>query len=214
MSKISAGFKIGCHVSAAGGVWNAPKNAQAFGCEVFQIFSRPPQGGPAPKLTDDVVEKFKAEMEKYKYDTFVVHCPYFVNFASDQPRIYHGSASVVREELERSSLLGAKYCMTHLGSARVLGKKAGLKQVLEMLKKVLDGYKGPSLFLLEISAGAGEIIGDSFEELAVLARPLLKYKGFGGICFDTQHAFASGYDLRTMTSVKSIFQKFDKTIDN
>ena len=110
-------FKIGCHVSAAGGVFNAPKNAADLGCETFQIFSRSPRGGPAAKLTPDVIKQFKLEMEKYKMSDFAIHCPYYINYGSSNPRIYHGSSSVVREELERGSLLGAKYVMTHLGSA-------------------------------------------------------------------------------------------------
>jgi deoxyribonuclease-4 len=203
---------IGCHVSIAGGVWNAPKNAHDFGCETFQIFTRSPQGGPAPKLDEETVGKFKAEMEKYDFDQFVVHCPYFVNFGSDVPRIYHGSSSVVRQELERSSLLGASYLMTHLGSAKVLGQEKAFEQTKKGLVKVLEGYEGTTQFLLEIAAGAGEIIGDSFEELAELMEPLVKYKAFGGICFDTQHAFSSGYDLRTPEVVKETFEKFDKVI--
>ena len=64
---------IGCHVSAAGGVWNAPKNAALLECETFQIFTRPPMGGPAPKIDQEAIEKFKEEMEKYKFTDFVVH---------------------------------------------------------------------------------------------------------------------------------------------
>jgi len=205
-------LSIGCHVSAAGGVWNAPKNANDLACETFQIFTRPPMGGPAPKLTTDSIDQFKKEMEKHRFQEFVVHCPYFVNFGSAKPRIYHGSISVVREELERSSLLGAKYVMTHLGSAKDLGQKEAFKQAGQGLKEVLKGYKGSSEFLLEIAAGAGEVIGDTFEELAELMEGLVKMRGFGGICFDTQHAFASGYDLRDYKSVASTFAKFDKVI--
>ncbi|MEK7617907.1 MAG: deoxyribonuclease IV [Patescibacteria group bacterium] len=235
MNKLS----IGCHVSAAGGVWNAPKNAADLKCEVFQIFTRPPMGGPAPKLTDEIIEKFKEEMAKYyplpsppregregnkKYNSsplrgevrrgceFVVHTPYFINFGSAKPRIYHGSVSVVREELERASLLGAKYVMTHLGSSKDLGQEKAFKQTKQGLKEVLKGYKGSTEFLLEIAAGAGSVIGDTFEELAELMEDLVKLKGFGGICFDTQHAFSGGYDLRNDASVLSTFGKFDKAI--
>jgi len=205
-------FKIGCHVSIAGGVFNAPKSAADLGCETFQIFTRSPQGGPAPKLDAEVIGKFQAEMKKYDFSEFVVHCPYFVNFGSAEPRIYHGSSAVVRQEMERSNLIGAKYLMTHLGSAKVLGQEKAFKQAKEGLEKVLKGYEGTTLFLLEIAAGAGEIIGDSFEELAELMEPLVKYKTFGGICFDTQHAFSSGYDLQTSEAVTETFKKFDKII--
>ncbi len=203
---------IGCHVSAAGGVWNAPKNAADLGCETFQIFTRPPMGGKAPEFNDSIIKRFKDEMKAHQLGDFVVHCPYFVNFGSAQPRIYHGSVSVVRGELERASLLGAKYVMTHLGSFKDMGQEKGMKQAKAGLKEVLKGYKGSSEFLLEIAAGSGEIIGDTFEELAELMEPLVKLKGFGGICFDTQHAFSSGYDLRDRESVALTFSKFNKAI--
>lgn len=205
-------FKIGCHVSAAGGVWNAPKNASDLGCETFQIFSRPPMGGKAPVIEDPMAEKFKDEVQKYHLNVFVVHCPYFVNFGSKEPRIYHGSVSVVGEELKRADLLGAKYVMTHLGSGKDLGQKAAVKQAREGLTDVLKKYKGDTQFLLEIAAGAGETLGGTFEQLAELMEPLVKFRTFGGICFDTQHAFASGYDLRDEKSVATTFKAFDKAI--
>ncbi len=205
-------MKIGCHVSIAGGVVNAPQRAHDLGCETFQIFTRSPQGGKAPELTKAVLKEFKSEMKKYGFEYFVVHAPYFINFGSANNRTFYGSISLVREELERASLLGASYLMVHLGSFKDLGKKEGEAQVIKGLKKVLDGYKGKTLFLLEISAGAGEVIGDSFEELARFVQALKKYKTFGGICFDTQHAFASGYDLRNKAAVKKTFADFEKQI--
>lgn len=213
-------LNIGCHVSAAGGVFNAPKNAAKLKCETFQIFTRPPQGGPAPVLTDDIVIQFQEAMKSYGYSylygsdrpPFVVHCPYFVNFGSAEPRIFHGSSAVVKTELERANILGAKFVMTHLGSAKALGQEKAFEQTKRGLVKVLEEYEGKTQFLLEIAAGAGEIIGDSFEELAELMEPLLKFKTFGGICFDTQHAFSSGYDLRTSLAVTDVFKKFDKII--
>src|SRR3990172_3403049 len=126
---------IGCHVSAAGGIFNAPQRAHDWGCETFQVFSRSPQGGKAPELTPEVVKKFKAEMKKYGIKNFYIHTPYYINFASANNRIKYGSASVVRDELERGSLLGARYVMTHLGSAQKLWKKKALAQMITMLKK-------------------------------------------------------------------------------
>ncbi len=203
--------KIGCHVSIAGGIWNAPKNAADLGCEVFQIFTRSPQGGPVPPITKEAVEKFQAEMKKHKFDEFVVHAPYIINFGSSNPRVYHGSISIVRTDLERGSLLGAEFVMFHPGSI-TNNLDHGLKQAKEGFKKVLEGYKGSTKLLIEITAGAGQVLGDTFEELADLMKPLIKYKGFGGICFDTQHAFGSGYDLRTPEAVANTFAKFDKII--
>ncbi len=239
---------VGCHVSAAGGVWNAPKNAKDLNCETFQIFTRPPMGGPAPKIDQEGVEKFKMEMEKYysSFHTedaeplptsplvkgrgkvgspsfskrglggvgFVVHCPYIVNFGSAKKTTFHGSISIVSEELKRANSLGARFVMTHLGSFKDLGQEKGMVQAQKGLEEVLKKYessiknKQPSQFLLEIAAGQGEVIGDTFEELAELMEPLKKYKTFGGICFDTQHAWSSGYDITKSEWVK----QFEKTI--
>jgi deoxyribonuclease IV len=203
---------IGCHVSVAGGLWFAPENAHKLNCETFQIFSRSPHGGPVKEITPDVVEKFTETMKKYDFKDFVIHCPYFINFGSSNPRIYNGSIAVVRQELERGTLIDAKYVMFHPGSFKDLGEKAGMKQSHEGLKKVLDKYKGTTKLLIEISAGAGAVIGDTFEEIAELMAPIQKHPGFGGICFDTQHAFGSGYDMRSGAAITETFKKFDKVI--
>jgi deoxyribonuclease IV len=188
-------MNIGAHVSIAGGVQNAPQRAADLGCECFQMFTRSPQGGKAPELTEDIIKKFKLQAKSYKLKAWYIHTPYYINFVSANNRIRYGSVSVVRDELERGSLLGAKYVMTHLGSAKELGQKEAIKKTIEMLKKSLDGYKGQTKLLLENSAGAGEIIGDSLKELAeVIVK--VKSPAIAGICLDTQHSFASGYDWR------------------
>ena len=150
--------------------------------------------------------------KKYNQKEWVVHTPYFINFASANKRIYHASITVVREELERASLLGAKYLMTHLGSYKDLGHDAGLEQLVAGLDEMLADYKGTTQFLIEISAGSGEIIGDTFEEIAeVVHHPKLKKYDIG-VCYDTQHGFASGYDIRTPETIAATWKKFDKTI--
>src|SRR3989344_9590768 len=124
-------MKIGCHVSIAGGVWNAPKNAADLGCEVFQIFTRSPQGGSAPKIDAEVVKKFTEEMAKYKQANFYIHAPYYINFASAKKTTRDASVRVIREELERGSLLGAKCLMTHLGSSKDYTREQALKLVAD-----------------------------------------------------------------------------------
>lgn len=209
---VERSFPVGCHVSIAGGVFNAPGNAAALGCETFQVFSRSPQGGPAPELTPEVLERFAAAMREHGFGTFVIHCPYYINFGSEKRRTYHGSVSVVRQELERGSLLGASYVMFHPGSGNGLGRKAAVAQAREGLLEVLDGYSGTTQLLVEIAAGAGEVLGDRFEEVAELMDPVKGHPGFGGVCFDSQHAYASGYDLRTPAAVAETFGKFDRTV--
>jgi len=203
-------MKFGAHVSIAGGVQNAPLNAAAIGCEIFQMFSRSPQGGPAPKLTDEILAAFKENCETHRLSDWVIHSPYYINFASGEERTRKNTVRIIREELERGTLLGAKYVMFHPGSAKDVGEKQAMQFCIDGIKKVLDGYAGTTELLIEISAGAGMVMGDQFEEVAEMI------DGVGhpdlGVCFDTAHAFASGYDLRDEKAVEKTFKTFDKTV--
>ncbi|MFH1890721.1 MAG: deoxyribonuclease IV [Candidatus Kuenenbacteria bacterium] len=207
---------IGSHISSAGGVQNAPQNSSAIKGEVFQFFSRSPRGGQAPELTHKIITEFQDNMRKYKQKECYIHAPYYINLASEKNNIYFGSISVLREELERGSKLGAKYMMTHLGSAKDLGEKQAIKKVARGISEVLRGYQGATQFLIEMSAGTGMIIGDTFEEIAEILKNL-KFEIKNpqskiGICFDTAHAFESGYDLRDKKSVKKTFDDFNKIL--
>lgn len=205
---------LGAHVSAAGGLWHAPANSAAIGGEVFQFFSRSPQGGPAPAITKEIAAKFKAAMVEYNQAACYIHTPYFINFASATTRIAKGSISIVRQELERGDTLGVAAIMTHLGSGRDLGRDEAIKTTITGLLDVLHGYNGKTMLLLENAAGAGEIIGDSFAELGTILDGVLKKMPHApiGVCLDTCHAFASGYDFRTATGVTAVLKEFDQHI--
>lgn len=191
--------KVGCHVSIAGGVDKAPVRARELGCDVMQIFTRPPQGGKTAELTKEIVEKFKGEMKKNGIKTVYIHTPYYINLASADNRIRYGSIKAIRDELERASALGAKFVMTHLGSAKEFGYTIAEEKTIAGLEKVLDGYNGSAKLLIENSAGAGKIIGADFEEIGRILKPskaAFNGGGLAGICLDTQHSFASGYDWK------------------
>jgi len=205
-------MRIGTHVSIAKGVWNAPGNAAKVGAEVFQIFSRSPHGGPVQEITKEVQKQFAAEMDKHIFDTFYIHAPYFINFASTKGNIYYGSISVIRQELERGTLLGCKALMTHLGSFGELTDEEGIDREVKAIQKVMEGYKGTTQLLLEISAGAGRVVGDTFEELAwILDDKRLKNYDIG-VCLDSCHLFASGYDVRDKKSVDTMIKQLDKIL--
>jgi len=204
-------------MSIAGGIDRAPARANEAGCETFQCFTRSPQGGPAPELTTEIIDNFKSEMKAFGFETFYIHTPYYINFASLKNNVRHGSISVVRSELERGSLLGAKYVMTHMGSYAEQTLEAGIEKVISAIKSVLDGYKGTTGLLIEIAAGSGNIIGDKFEEVGEIVREvnrgLLPHSCMSvGVCFDTCHAFASGYDFRTKDGARAMLKKFDVKI--
>ncbi|MFC1787597.1 deoxyribonuclease IV [Patescibacteria group bacterium] len=202
---------FGAHVSIAGGIFNAPENAAKIGCEVFQMFSRPPQGGKPKPLTKEMAQKFKQAMKKHTQEQAYIHAPYFINLASGSSRIRHSSVSILRDELERGTTLDCKAMMFHPGSAKDTGQRQGSKFVTEGLNRIMDGYLGTCQLLIEISAGAGMIMGDTFEEIANFIHNCER-KDEIGVCFDTQHAFASGYDLRTKEVIEKVFDQFDKII--
>lgn len=199
-------MRIGCHISIAGGIQNAPLRAFDLGCECFQIFTRSPQGGKAPDFTKELCENFKIQNSNFKIKAVYIHTPYYINFASANNRIRYGSVNIVRDELERASLIGANYVITHLGSAGELSEEAIANKVSEVLIKTLDGYTGSAELLIENSAGAGKIIGASFSQIAEIIKKTHHPK-LTGICLDTQHSFASGYDWRN-------FENTIQTIDS
>ena len=210
--------RIGLHVSAAGGLSNAPENAKAMGAEVFQFFSRSPRGGGTPVITDEQAELFKSRSKEYDMESYI-HTPYYINFASKNNKIWHGSINAVREELQRGTQLGVRYVVTHLGSAKdyLSDKKSSevpkeaITHAIEGLKKIFEtDEKLTTRLLLEISAGAGAVLGDSFEELAVLL------EGIGRddvhVCLDTCHMFASNYDIRTKDAIEATMKQFQDVL--
>jgi deoxyribonuclease IV len=200
--------RIGLHVSAAGGADNAPDNAKAAGCEVFQFFSRSPRGGGAPPISDATADAFQKKCKAYGMNSYI-HAPYYINFASSHHRISWGSVGALQEELRRGTQLGVTYVMTHLGSRKDLGQTAAVKQTIARITAIYEkNERWTTRLLLEISAGATDVIGDTFEELSAV------WRGVGrpdvGICLDTCHLFASGYDIRTPATITDTVNAFKK----
>ncbi len=204
-------MRFGAHVSAAGSLSNAPKNGAVLGCEIIQIFSRPPQSWAVKPIAQKDADAFKVAMKANNIEACYIHSPYLINLASTNNRTRHGSVTMLRQELDRGTQIGARAMMFHPGSAKDVSRAKGVKMVTAGLNRILDGYKGSCQLLIEISAGAGAVMGDTFEEIAAFIKGTERGKEIG-VCFDTQHAFASGYDLRTKKGVDDVFKHFDKTV--
>ncbi len=161
----------------------------------MQIFTRSPRGGKAPEFTPEICQEFKALSGKFKLQNTYIHTPYYINFASSDNKIRYGSINIIRDELERGSLINAKYIITHLGSAKGMTHNESIEKVIEALAKTLENYSGKTKLLLENSAGAGEIVGSSLADLKIIIDGVAN-NFIAGICLDTQHSFVSGYDWR------------------
>lgn len=207
-------MKIGCHVSIAGGIKNAPERAKQLGCEAFQIFTRSPHGGKMTEISAGVAKLFLSKCKKNKFTAdkdYVTHTPYFINLASENNRIYYGSISALQKELEVATLIRASYVITHIGSSKDLSGKNIRKQindkVMKAIGKIHERYQGSAQLVLEIAAGSGNIIGDTFEEIGYFVKSAEKEGIELGFCFDTCHSFAAGYDLRSKEKVEKVFQE-------
>src|SRR3989338_7989791 len=188
-------MNIGFNISITKGIDKTPEQAAKFGCEVMQIFTRLPSGGPFSEISEEMARLFKKNCQKFGIKNIYVHTPYFINLASKNNRIYYGSINSIRKELERASELGAKYVMTHLGSAKDLGEEKSLKKITYALEKIFEDYSGSAKLLIENSAGAGQIIGSDFGQIGKILKSV-KSPSLAGVCLDTQHSFASGYDWK------------------
>lgn len=204
--------KIGAHVSGAKGLYNAPANAVAEGLETFQMFSRPPQSFKCPPIPAGDIKKFHEAVKAAGFTQYYIHAPYLINIASAKPALRHGSITMLRQELERGTSLGVRGVMFHTGSAASQpSREAAIAAAVKSLNQVLEGYTGSCLLLLENAAGAGSVLGCTFAELGQMYKGV-KQKKHIGFCLDTQHAFGSGYDLRTKAGVDATVRELDKHI--
>jgi deoxyribonuclease-4 len=202
-------MRIGAHVSIKGGLPNAPDTARDAGCECFQIFTRSPRGGAAKPITTSNAKAFRAACDAAGQGAWYVHTPYYINLASADGVIRNMSVGIVREELKRATTLAASAVMTHLGAAKDDDGGKALERVVRSVRTILSRYRGSARLLVELAAGSESIVGTSFEELAVVVGAT---SGECGVCLDTQHMFASGYDIRDRRAARKTFDEFDTVI--
>ena len=205
-------MQIGCHVSISGSIYHAVENAVERECSAFQIFTRSPRSWNAKELTKDDINDYKTKLEQSKIDRLatVAHMPYLPNLSSPAPDAYSKSVKTLIKEVERCGDLGIPYLVTHLGSHLGTGEEKGIKRLANALMKAAE-VKNNVEILLENTAGQKNSVGSDFKQLASIFFSLKPSKRFG-ICIDTCHAFAAGYDLKTEKSVKDTFSKFDDAI--
>lgn len=210
--------KIGFHVSISGSISNSIKNAENIGCTAFQIFTRNPRSWKAKSLEVKDIENYKRNINESYIDKkdVVVHMPYLPNLATPQNDFYFKSREVLAEEIVRCFQLDISYLILHLGSHLGSGINNGIIQIINACHFAIDNFNSsyrrhlPLNILLENSAGHKNSIGNKFEEISSLIEKLGNKKF--GVCFDTCHAFASGYDLRTSEKVIETIKNFNDTI--
>ncbi len=190
---------LGAHVSIAGGLDKAPAHGASIKAETVQVFTRSQlQWGSGP-LESEQVRTFRKGISAHNLEPVTVHASYLINPATGDEELLHKSADCLVDDLGRAHALGAEYLVLHPGSHGGDGEKIGLTRAGNALRGVLEqaGDDRPML-LLENTAGQGNGIGHRWEHLRDLLETLQDFGGVG-ICVDTCHAYASGYDLSEAT---------------
>ncbi len=210
--------QVGFHVSIAGGLQNAVDNALKIGCTAFQIFTRNPRGWAEKVLDARDVQMFKLKLghSGINSDAVAVHMPYLPNLSAPNSELYKKSIDSLISELQRCVRLEIPNLVIHLGSHLGSGPQNGIDQLVNSVNTATDHFKssgrksGKVTFLLENSAGQKNSIGSKLEDISSILDKISSKNV--GICMDTCHAFAAGYDLRSEKTNDDFVDKFDSVI--
>lgn len=203
---------IGAHMPITGGVDKAVERIMKIGGTALQIFTRNQRQWKVKPLDRSVVENFKKLREEWGNYPVCVHDSYLINLASPKPDGAARSVKAFAQELQRTETLGIEYIVTHPGSHLGSGKVEALERYVANLDQAIaESGTEEVRILIENTAGQGTNLGSRFGELATILEDS-GYTSRMGVCFDTCHAFAAGYDLRTPESCEEVFLRFDELI--
>lgn len=204
---------VGAHVSSSGGVFNAPLNAKKIGAAAFALFTKNQKQWKAKPLTEDEISKFKeyCEKENYPADYILPHDSYLINLGAPEKEMLEKSRGAFIDELKRCSQLGLKYLNFHPGSHK---KKMSDEECLKLVAESVNICLGETqdvMAVIEATAGQGGNVGYRFQHLAALIE-MVEDKARIGVCLDTCHIFAAGYDIRTPEAYEKTMREFAEVV--
>lgn len=216
--------RFGVHTSIAGGLQNSVKQAVEKGCDCFQIFARNPRGWTQRPLEQLEIQAFKDAREKAKLWPLAIHSVYLINLAAQDELMLSRSRQSFRQEIIRGLEIGADYLVVHPGNPKTASVNAGVQTAIESireaaqglnlrgagLKKSSAGQKNGLTILIENTAGQGSSIGCNFEQVADIVAALADDVPVG-VCFDTAHTFASGYDISSAEGFKKTVRDIERS---
>lgn len=204
---------VGAHVSSSGGVENAPINANSIGAKAFALFTKNQRQWHSTPLSATSISKFKEACEQFGFsaDYILPHDSYLINLGHPQAEGLEKSRSSFLEEMQRCEQLGLKLLNFHPGSTlKEISIDDCLDRIAESINITLDKTKGVCA-VIENTAGQGSNVGNRFEDIAHIISKV-EDKSRVGVCIDTCHTFAAGYDLTSMEAFEKTFSEFDKII--
>ena len=201
---------LGAHVSVAGGLDNAFARGLESNCTALQIFTKNANRWQGKPISNDDALAFQQAWQKSGIDPVIAHDAYLINLASPKQDVWEKSKAALRDELLRCAQLGITGLVMHPGAHLGTGVKTGVERIREAFREILPETPPEVRLLLENTAGQGTYLGGDFTHLAALL------EGFDedrfGICFDTCHAHAAGYDLSTSESYTEVMSEFDRLV--
>ena len=203
---------FGAHISIAGGVHFAPERGYKVGCNAIQLFTKNARQWKASPLKEEEIINFKEDILRFKIYKVIAHDGYLINLAAPDDRIFSKSFESFTFELRRAELLDIPYLVMHPGSHLGKGEDYGIKKIAKSLNEsLLESETKKVKILLETTAGQGTNLGYTFEQIRDIIDMVDKKDRFG-ICLDTAHIFAAGYDIRSREAYEETMEKFDKIL--
>ncbi|MGI1669437.1 MAG: deoxyribonuclease IV [Neptuniibacter sp.] len=206
-------YFVGAHVSASGGVHNAPINAAALGANAFALFTKNQRRWQAKSLEEGVIQAFKTNCSEHNLnpEQILPHDSYLINLGHPEEEALQKSREAFLDEMQRCEQLGLVYLNFHPGShLRKISESECLSRIAESLNWAI-GQTDSVIAVIENTAGQGSNLGYSFEQLAKIIHQV-EDKSRVGVCIDTCHMFAAGYDIRTQESCAEVFEKFEQLV--
>ncbi len=204
---------IGAHVSASGGVENAPLHAHDIGAKAFALFTKNQRQWVAKPLTRESIKKFRGNCEKYDFlpHHILPHDSYLINLGHPEKEGLEKSRAAFLDEMQRCEQLGLDRLNFHPGShLNKIDEETCLKTIAESVNITLEQTKGVTA-VIENTAGQGSNLGHQFEQIRFIIEHV-EDKDRVGVCIDTAHAFAAGYDLKSQEGFDTVFREFEETI--
>ena len=203
---------LGAHVSTAGGVSNAPLNAKKLGVTAFQIFTKNQTRWRAKPLDPAEIDKYLVNCKENNIQVTVSHDAYLINLCAVDKVKLEMSRKAFLDEMQRADQLHIPFLVMHPGSHLKAGEKEGIRKVAESFRMLFDvNPDGKVMVLLETTAGQGTNLGYTFEQIAEMLE-LVDNEDRMGVCLDTCHIYAAGYDFTSQDKYRSVMDEFDKII--
>jgi deoxyribonuclease-4 len=199
---------LGAHFSISGSYTRAIEEAVALECNTLQMFTKNQMQWKAKTISDEEAREFLSLRKARAIRFAFAHSSYLINLCSPNDALFKKSVASLTHEHERAEALGLDFLVIHPGSPGEAGERAGIDTMKRGLKETLAAGKRRCRLILETSAGQGNCVGWKFEHLA----ELLEASDRIGVCFDTCHVFAAGYDLSTEKGYASVMDEFDRTV--